>query len=136
MDRCFTLGEARALLPDVRERAATIVRLRADLADAQAALRRGQEPTGGLPEVKAVQANLQEAVDWFGAHGIQVKGIAPLIIDFPSELAGDRVLLCWLEGETALDWYHGVEVGFTGRRPCPTPPDPSSHDAPPVVRSG
>lgn len=135
MDRCFTLGEARALLPDVRERG-----------DHRASARRPRRGPGGtapragadrgLPEVKAVQANPQEAVDWVGAHGIQVKGIAPLIIDFPSELAGDRVLLCWLEGETALDWYHGVEVGFTGRRPCPTPPDPSSHDAPPVVRSG
>jgi hypothetical protein len=120
MERSFTPGEAQALVPSVRRQVDAIVALRADLADAQLALQRGEQPeVGGLPEVKALEARLQEAVDWFGEQGIQLKGIAPVIIDFPSELGGEPVLLCWLEGEPALDWYHRPEVGFLGRRPLP-----------------
>jgi hypothetical protein len=115
----FTLNEARDLLPTLREHAERIVRLRADLADASAALRTGSEPAGGIPEVKALEAHLQEAIDWFTAQGIELKGIAPLIVDLPSELDGKKVLLCWLEGETSLGWYHTAETGFVGRRRLP-----------------
>jgi hypothetical protein len=119
MDPRFTVDEARRLLPALRERADRIVRLRAELADAQAALRGGSQPVGGIPEVKALEAHLQEAVDWFAARGILLKGIAPVIVDFPGELAGEPVLLCWLEGETSLDWYHRPDLGFMGRRRLP-----------------
>jgi len=115
----FTLAEARDLLPTLRANADRIVALRADLADASAALRSGIQPAGGLPEVKALEAHLQERIDWFAARGIQLKGVAPLIIDLPSELDGEPVLLCWLEGETRLGWYHPAATGFMGRRRLP-----------------
>ena len=115
----FTVATARALLPQLLERADTIVSLRADLADAQAALARGLQPDGGLAQVKAVEAHLQEAVDWFSASGIELKGIAPLVADFPGELDGEPVLLCWLEGERELGWYHPATTGFMGRRRLP-----------------
>jgi hypothetical protein len=117
MEETFSLDEARALIPALYEHVRGLVSLRADLAEAQAALQRGEQPSvGGLPEVKALEARLQEAVDWFETRGIQLKGLAPVIVDFPSELHGKPVLLCWLEGETALDWYHEPELGFMGRR--------------------
>lgn len=115
----FTVGQARALLPEVVARAETIIRVRADLADGQSALDRGSEPPRGLAYLKSCEAHLAEAIDWFAVQGIELKGIAPLIIDFPSQLHGRPVLLCWLEGETSLDWYHAPEVGFMGRRPLP-----------------
>jgi hypothetical protein len=120
MDARFTLDEARDLIPAVREHVGRLVALRADLAGAQAALRRGERPeVGGIPEVKALEARLQEAVDWFVERGIELKGIAPVLADFPSELDGEPVLLCWLEGEAALEWYHRPEAGFAGRRRLP-----------------
>lgn len=120
METTFTLDEARALVPDLRAHVDEVVAVRADLVASQAALQRGEQPdVGGLPEVKALEARLQEAVDWFGERGIQLKGIAPVIVDFPSELDGRVVLLCWLEGETSLDWYHEPELGFMGRRRLP-----------------
>ncbi len=120
MSTGFTLLEAHGLMPAVRRHVDDLVVLRADLADAHAALRRGEAPAvGGLPEVKAIEARLQEAVDWFGERGIQLKGIAPVIIDLPSRLHGADVLLCWLEGESALTWYHPADTGFMGRRPLP-----------------
>lgn len=113
----FTVDEARALVPALVAHVRGMAELRADLADAQLALQRGEEPVGGLPEVKALEARLQEAVDWFTEQGIQLKGIAPVIVDFPALLDGQPALLCWLEGERTLAWYHAPEVGFMGRRP-------------------
>ena len=121
MTTTFTLDEARALTPLLHQHVEELVLIRADLAESQAALQHGDPPpVGGLPEVKALEARLQEAVDWFGTRGIQLKGIAPVIVDFPSEMGGAPVLLCWLEGETALEWYHPAELGFMGRRRLPS----------------
>lgn len=119
VDATFTIQQARGLLPQLLDRADRIVALRADLADARVALGRGVEPVGGLAQLKSLEAHLQEALDWIGAQGLQVKGIAPLTVDVPSELDGRPVLLCWLEGERVLDWYHPLETGFPGRRRLP-----------------
>lgn len=116
----FSVEQARALMPEIRERAAEFVARRAELTELSAALADGaSSPKGGLAEMKALQAWLSEALAWFPEHGIQVKGAAPLLIDFPAVLDGHNVLLCWIEGEPELAWYHRVEFGFAGRRPLP-----------------
>lgn len=112
MDRQFTLAEARGLMPEVQRRAAAYIDLRADFAEARAA----GAARGGLAELKSLEARLHEQLEWFHTEGIQVKGVAPLLIDFPSSRNGRNILLCWLEGEPELAWYHPVESGFMGRR--------------------
>lgn len=117
MARLFTLAEARALMPEVQRRAGAYIGLRADFAEAGAALRSGNPAAvGGIAEAKSLEARVHEEVEWFREQGIQVKGIAPLLIDFPAIVDGRQVLLCWLEGEAQLAWYHPVELGFMGRR--------------------
>lgn len=121
VDRIFTLEEARLLMPDLLAKADDVVRVRADLVEVQSALNQGGvSPLGGLPEAKALEARLSEVLGWFGTEGLDVKGIAPLLLDFPARLDGDTVLLCWLEGERELGWYHKPEHGFAGRRPIPS----------------
>ena len=71
---------------------------------------------GGLPELKAAQARLDELLSTLRTGDLQVKGIAPLLLDFPAELDGVPVLLCWLEGDRDLEWYHRADLGFAGRR--------------------
>ena len=120
MDRTFTLEQARLLLPDLLARADDAVKVRADLVELQSALNRGTTTLlGGLPEAKALEARLSDILGWFSAEGLDLKGIAPLLLDFPAQLDGDTVLLCWLEGERELRWYHKPEHGFAGRRPIP-----------------
>jgi hypothetical protein len=121
VERVFSLAEARGLLPEVRRRADEAISVRADLVELQAALEKG-EPCpglGGLAEAKGFQAQLSELLGWFPAQGIELKSIAPLLIDFPAEMDGEPVLLCWLEGEDQLYWYHKPEHGFAGRRLIP-----------------
>jgi hypothetical protein len=120
VDRIFTLEEARLLLPDLLAKADDVVKARADLVELQSALNQGTDsPLGGIPEAKALEARLSEILGWFTAEGLDLKGIAPLLLDFPARLNGDDVLLCWLEGERELRWYHKPEHGFAGRRPIP-----------------
>ena len=121
MERVFTLAEARGLLPEVRRRADEAISVRADLVELQAALEQGEQRPrlGGLAEAKGFQAQLSELLGWFPAQGIELKSIAPLLIEFPAEMDGEPVLLCWLEGEHQLAWYHKPEHGFAGRRLIP-----------------
>ncbi len=120
MSDVYTAAEARAVLEELRPVLAGLIEVRADLAELGAAVQ-GGAPTalGGLPELKAAQARLDELLSAVVAAGPEVKGIAPLLLDFPSVLDGVPVLLCWLEGDTGLDWYHRGDLGFAGRRPLP-----------------
>ena len=113
----FTVEEARALLADLRPALDEIVVLRADAAELAAATRGGPATAlGGLPELKAAEARLDELMAQVQSHGIELKGWAPLLLDFPAQLDGVDVLLCWLEGDRDLEWYHRTDLGFLGRR--------------------
>ncbi|HSP37988.1 MAG TPA: DUF2203 domain-containing protein [Frankiaceae bacterium] len=116
----FTLEEARATLEELRPDLDAFVDLRADAAELAAALRTG-EPSrlGGRPELKALEATIDEVLTRIQQTGVEVKGFAPLLLDFPSDLDGVDVLLCWLEGDGALEWYHRTDLGFLGRRRLP-----------------
>jgi hypothetical protein len=120
MERAFTLAEARELMPEVLIQAGKLIEVRASLVEIRASLAAGQRSElGGLPEAKAFQARLSELLEWFPAQGLDMKGFAPLLLDFPSELDDEPVLLCWLEGEDELGWYHKLAHGFAGRRRIP-----------------
>ena len=120
MARTFSLTEARALLPEVRRRADQVIGVRADLVELTGELARGAPSAlGGRAEAKALEARLDDLLSWFRTQGIEVKGWAPLLLDFPGEVDGEPALLCWLEGDAELGWYHRPEHGFAGRRPLP-----------------
>jgi hypothetical protein len=118
--RLFEVQEARALLPEVRRRADALIEVRADLTELSTDLHRfGSSALGGLAEMKALQARLDHMLEWFSEQGIEIKGLAPVLIDFPAELDGESVRLCWLEGELELAWYHRSDLGLAGRRRLP-----------------
>ena len=117
----FTPDEARTELARLRPALDEIVAVRADMVELSAALTPGGAPTplGGLPERKAAEARLDQLMTEVQQSGAELKGVAPLLIDFPATLDGVPVLLCWLEGEAELGWYHRADLGFAGRRPLP-----------------
>ena len=119
-NQLFDVAQARALMPEVRSRVGAFVEARADLMELSADLRRsGASPLGGVAEMKALQARLDDMLEWFPTRGIEVKGFAPFLVDFPAVLDGVSVRLCWLEGEAELRWYHRSDLGIAGRRLLP-----------------
>ena len=56
--------------------------------------------------------------------GIIVRDPARGLIDFPALTpSGATYLLCWLDGEESIDWWHWPDAGFAGRTPLTTPPE-------------
>jgi hypothetical protein len=120
VDQVYTVDEARKLLPEVLARADELIGFRADLVELHGALDQGlASALGGRAEAKALEARMSEILGWFSAKGLELKGIAPLLLDFPARLQSETVLLCWVEGERELRWYHKPEHGFAGRRLIP-----------------
>jgi hypothetical protein len=125
--RLFTVDHANRTLPLVRRIVEDVVRehqrwqetiseldvltveARSALPDPQllALERRAQQIA---QEIDAFQAELESL-------GIQLKDRRIGLIDFPSELDGRRVLLCWRLGESSVQFWHDEDAGFAGRRP-------------------
>ncbi|MFA7228107.1 MAG: DUF2203 domain-containing protein [Melioribacteraceae bacterium] len=41
------------------------------------------------------------------------------LVDFPSVIDGEEVLLCWRSDEKSVAFYHSPDDGFAGRKPIP-----------------
>jgi hypothetical protein len=127
-NRLFTLDEALALLPTVRQLLTEIQGAKQELDAASAELDRLLGLTGGNGHLAADVASTRDAVRSAGGRiealsgelddlGVQLKGIDEGLIDFPSERDGRVVLLCWRLGEETIAWWHEIETGFAGRQP-------------------
>jgi len=123
--KIFTVEEANALLPSVREIVARIQRshkLVSRYRDAakkasEAAERGGGGIDGGVQYATALSA-LTLALSDLEALGVQLKDFERGLVDFPSLRDGRVVLLCWQMGEgDELEWWHDVDAGFAGRTP-------------------
>jgi hypothetical protein len=126
--RRWTLDEATAALPEVT---AIVRRIRELVAEAQEHARehggRGAAPVSGNghgPKVQVDDRELRAYVTDLEQRGIIVRDPARGLIDFPATSPSGRTyLLCWLEGEESIDWWHWPEDGFAGRTPITEPPD-------------
>lgn len=123
--KLFTIEEANALLPSVREilqkiqvshRRMATYRESAKLAAAGAELGGGGMVGGGRYAV-VLTAFTRQMSD-LEALGVQLKDFDRGLVDFPSMRDGRVVLLCWQLGEgDELEWWHDMDTGFGGRTP-------------------
>lgn len=127
MPRIFTVDEARALLPEVREIAESMQehkrefeRQRSLLKDAGThAAGNGHGSRDALAAQPAAERQVQEIqsrIEQLARIGVEVKGIDEGLVDFPSMRDGRIVYLCWRVGEPDILYWHEVEAGFRGRQ--------------------
>jgi hypothetical protein len=129
-ERYFTVDEANDLLTTVRPLAEKMVAHRRALARTTA--RRARLVTqiagnGGAldpKELNALQGALDEeaaavvrCVEELQALGVLVKDLDRGLVDFPALRDDEEVLLCWQVGEDEIEYWHGVDEGFAGRKP-------------------
>lgn len=121
--RHFTLDEASMLLPVAQE---ACQRVRALLAehDSLRATAPGGQGFPGVQQGEVLAERMESIHDEVATElaglqqlGVQVKSLEPMLLDFPAILAGQPVLLCWREGEPAIQHIHPVVGGFNARRP-------------------
>jgi hypothetical protein len=121
-ERHYSLEEATALLPRVRELLTTLRRARAQLGDAEAraALEEAGQANGGGQPGKVVSEGfleLREAMLEFREREVVLRDLDRGLVDFPAMRDGAEVYLCWEEGEPEIGFWHDPEAGFGGRRP-------------------
>ena len=51
--------------------------------------------------------------------GIVLKDRRLGLVDFPGEIDGRRVWLCWRLGEPSVQYWHDLDAGYAGRQPLP-----------------
>ena len=128
--RLFTIEQANATLPLVRAICSDLSTLARDVMERRhrlALLTAGRELKPGDPysdelsqmegELERDASRLQEYVDELRQLGVEPKGALDGLVDFPCELEGRIVYLCWRLGEPEVLYWHDLEAGFSGRQP-------------------
>lgn len=123
----FTVDQANRTLPLVRRIVEDIVREHRLWEEAIAELDltvSGTHRDLADPRAVALEKKIRDKardLDGFQTEiegiGIQLKDRRTGLIDFPSELDGRPVLLCWRLGEPSVQFWHDADSGFAGRQP-------------------
>jgi hypothetical protein len=120
-ERRFTPAEADALLPELRERLARIRDARERLiASARVVRERVAADPGGVagdPGHFEAARVLREELARLAELGVVLRDPESGLVDFPGEVDGRPVWLCWRLGEERVAHYHELDAGFAGRRP-------------------
>src|SRR5208282_400456 len=130
-DHTFTLDEAQSLLPilesllraaidgkklietvdgEFQELAHSVFLSGGSLVNVVKVARRKAEREKAIQRVK-------DAIAEIDAIGVQVKDLDIGLLDFPCEVEGEIILLCWKLGEKGITHWHGISEGFAGRKP-------------------
>jgi hypothetical protein len=142
MTRFYDLDEADAAVPELTgivrvlaDQRAELVRLRDEVLaggggggdGAPTALaERSERPTEPpiQDDLRLTRLRMQGLIDQMAAGvaridalGLTLRDIERGLVDFPALVSGRQVWLCWQLGETAIGWWHGLDTGFSGRRP-------------------
>jgi hypothetical protein len=130
-DRTFTLDEAQVLLPVLESLLRSAMKAQTLMEEVDAELQELHHRVflnGGMfldivplarrkaERIKAEQ-QLKDTLAEVDSIGVQVKDLSIGLLDFPCEVDGKTILLCWKLGEKAITHWHGVDEGFAGRKP-------------------
>ena len=127
--RLFTIEQANAMLPLVRAITSDLASLARDVVERRhrlALLTAGREHKKGDPysdELVQTEKDLQldsqrltEYMNELQDLGVEPKGAVEGLVDFPAEMDGRIVFLCWKLGEPEVLHWHDLESGFAGRQ--------------------
>lgn len=130
-ERTFTLAEAQSLLPVLESLLRTSIDGKRLIESVDAELQETAHRVflnGGMflnivhlarrkaEREKSIQ-RVKDAMAEIDAIGVQVKDLDIGLLDFPCNVEGTIVLLCWKLGEQGITHWHGTEEGFAARKP-------------------
>src|SRR5580704_527382 len=130
-DRTFTLDEAQSLLPVLESLLRAAISGKKIMEEVEAEMQSLHHriflnggthvdvvavARGKAERVKAEQ-RAKDALAEIDSIGVQVKDIDIGLLDFPCEVEGQIILLCWKLGERSITHWHDTTEGFAGRKP-------------------
>ena len=130
-ERTFTLDEAQSLLPVLESLLRSAISAKKTMDEVEAEMQELQQRiflNGGtfvdivpVARRKAERAKAEQrakdALAEIDSIGVQVKDIDIGLLDFPCEVEGQIILLCWKLGERSITHWHDTTEGFAGRKP-------------------
>ena len=125
MNKLFSVDEANALIPQLRDLLARVRAERERMLEMKPELEKGQSQKGypndwGTPrgaEYIEILDAFQQAMKAIEDLGVLVKDFNIGLCDFPHKRDGRVVYLCWKLDEDEVSWWHDVDTGFAGRQP-------------------
>jgi hypothetical protein len=131
MPRFFTLQQAEKVLPRVASAIREVISLQTEHERTEAewhSFSQRLAVMGGVRVDRVQMAEkknrreegavaLQQAIERVHEFGCLVKDLNTGLIDFPTLFQGEEVYLCWKLGEPGIQFWHGVNEGFRGRKP-------------------
>jgi len=131
MPKRFTLAEAQSLIPEVDPLLRQAISLKSDYQEAERAVQQFAQRVAMMGGVivdrgqvidaknrrNSVAQSLRGVIEQVQEFGCVVKDLDMGLIDFPTFFRGEEVYLCWKLGESAIEFWHGVDEGFRGRKP-------------------
>ena len=126
----FSREEAEQLLPQIEKslkraqaQKQTIDALQGELSNAASrimVLGGSYPPYSDLVKKKSerdqMSTQVLETLAKIQETGCLVKDLDEGLVDFPSLVDGQEAFLCWKQGERRIDYWHGIEEGFAGRK--------------------
>ena len=123
MERVFTLAEANQLIPRLEEHLTVVkrakgilVRVKDEIKKASAKSQFGGGSFAGRHYIRALE-QISNQLRSIQEMGVLVKDLDIGLCDFPYEMEGRLVYLCWKSGEPEIRWWHDLHSGYTGRQP-------------------
>jgi hypothetical protein len=115
--KLFTPELANKTLPLVRSIVADILDRAKELRGLQAL---ATDPDGD-DDVRALQGEITALVAELESLGCRFKDwrFEVGLVDFPAEIDGREVYLCWKSDEPRVEWYHPRDGGFADRQRVP-----------------
>jgi hypothetical protein len=127
--KLFTVQEANATLPLVRAVVRDVTALGAALRERHERLQRiRRRPNDHLSEAHREEIDQAEVEFERGRErmteyerelrqiGVELKDPFMGLVDFPCQMDGRIVYLCWRQGEAEVAHWHELDAGFAGRR--------------------
>ncbi len=122
--KLFTVAEANALLPAVREILKKIQDARRKLAsyrnEAKAAAEQAEQGGGGFSDglrYADLLIDLTSQTNELEVLGVQLKDFDRGLVDFPHWRDGREVFLCWEVSEARVGYWHELHTGYAHREP-------------------
>ncbi len=119
-DPTYTVEQADAMLPELRERLELIREARQVMFHAAERIRGKVAADGGGQagtDYWVASRTLKEEIELLAARGVVLRDPETGLVDFPGTREGRPVFLCWRLGEDRVGFWHEADAGFLGRKP-------------------
>ena len=118
----YTLAEARAMIPQVREWLKHISLLRHEYTEVSRCIdkmMKERSDIGGISINQSIKllSKIQTVFSEFKKHQIQIKDLERGLVNFPSKRGNREVFLCWEKDEEDIDHWHELDASYDSREP-------------------